>query len=79
MLSLAGVIDGTYLRLLKAWVLPPGRELRGRYIALGNCLTSAAWLGIDVCPMEGIEPEKYNEMLGLNKLGFSAIVVATAG
>lgn len=29
--------------------------------------------------MEGIEPAKYNEILGLDKQGLSAVVVATAG
>jgi nitroreductase len=49
------------------------------YIALGSFLTSAALLGIDACPMEGIEPEKYDEILGLEKRGLGTIVVATAG
>jgi nitroreductase len=49
------------------------------YIAVGNFLTSAALLGIDACPMEGIEPKKYDEILGLDKLGLSTVVVATAG
>lgn len=49
------------------------------YIALGNFLTSAALLGVDACPMEGIEPAKYDEILGLDKRGLAATVVATAG
>ena len=49
------------------------------YIALGNFLNSAALLGIDACPMEGIDPAKYDEILGLDKLGLTAVVVATAG
>lgn len=49
------------------------------YIALGNFLTSAAVLGIDACPMEGIDRAKYDEILGLDKLGLTAAVVATAG
>ncbi|HEY1788916.1 MAG TPA: NAD(P)H-dependent oxidoreductase [Verrucomicrobiae bacterium] len=49
------------------------------YIALGNFLTSAALLGIDACPMEGIEPAKYNEILGLKEQGLSAVVAAAAG
>ncbi len=49
------------------------------YIALGNFLTSAALLGIDACPMEGIEPAKYDEILGLDALGLATVVVATAG
>jgi len=52
---------------------------RQAYIALGNFLTSAALLGIDAWPMEGIEPGKYNEILGLNEQGLSAVVVAAAG
>jgi len=52
---------------------------RQAYIALGNFLTSAALLGIDACHMEGIEPEKYNEILDLNEQGLSAVVVAAAG
>ncbi len=49
------------------------------YIALGNFLNSAALLGIDACPMEGLDPEKYNEILGLNEKGLSAVVAAAAG
>ena len=49
------------------------------YIALGNFLTSAAVLGIDACPMEGIEPAKYDELLGLPAQGYRTAVVATAG
>jgi nitroreductase len=49
------------------------------YIALGIFLASAAMLGIDACPMEGIEPAKYDEILGLDKQGLSAVMVAAAG
>ena len=49
------------------------------YLALGIFLTSAAVLGIDACPMEGIEPERYDEILGLNKTGYHTLCVAAAG
>ncbi len=49
------------------------------YIALGNFMTSAAVLGIDTCPMEGIEPAKYDEILGLEKKGYQTIVACAAG
>ena len=49
------------------------------YIALGNFLTSAALLGIDTCPMEGIEPVRYDEVLGLAEQGYQTVVVAAAG
>ncbi|NHN24346.1 NAD(P)H-dependent oxidoreductase [Flavobacterium jejuense] len=49
------------------------------YLALGNLLNVAAELKIDVTPMEGFEPEKYNEILGLNALGLNASLVAAIG
>ena len=52
---------------------------RQAYLALGNLLTSAAAIGIDACPMEGFEPQKYNEILGLSQRGLSAVVVCALG
>lgn len=49
------------------------------YIALGNLLNAAAELKIDVTPMEGFVPEKYNEILGLTEKNLNASVVATVG
>lgn len=49
------------------------------YLALANLINAAADLKIDVTPMEGFEPEKYNEILGLNALGLNATLVAPAG
>lgn len=49
------------------------------YIALTNLMNAAAELKIDVTPMEGFETEKFNEILGLDKLGLNAAVIATIG
>lgn len=49
------------------------------YIALGNLLNAAAELKIDVTPMEGFVPAQYNEILGLDKLGLNASLVAAVG
>ena len=49
------------------------------YIALGNFMTSAALLGVDTCPMEGLEPAKYDEILGLAGTGFHTVVACPAG
>jgi nitroreductase len=49
------------------------------YIALGNFMTSAALLGVDACPMEGLDPVKYDEILGLEKTPFRTIVACAAG
>jgi len=79
--SLAGYRDMMVGSLVKGLdsAARNGWAERQVYIAVGNFLTSAALLGIDACPMEGIEPKKYDEILGLDKLGLSAIVVVTAG
>ena len=39
----------------------------------------AAMLGIDTCPMEGIVPAKYDELLGLPAKGYATVVVGCAG
>jgi len=49
------------------------------YIALGFFMATAAVLGVDTCPIEGFEPKKYDEILGLPPLGYGACVVAAAG
>ncbi|MBL9140073.1 MAG: NAD(P)H-dependent oxidoreductase [Verrucomicrobiales bacterium] len=52
---------------------------RQAYIALGNLLTSAALLGVDACPMEGLIPQEYDKVLGLSGTGYVTVVAATLG
>jgi nitroreductase len=52
---------------------------RQAYIALGNFMTSAALLGVDTCPMEGIEPAGYDKVLGLPERGLATVVACAAG
>jgi nitroreductase len=49
------------------------------YIALGVFLSAAALMGVDACPMEGFQADKYDELLGLKEKGLSSVVIATAG
>lgn len=49
------------------------------FIALGQFMVSAAVLGVDTCPMEGLEPEKYDEILGLKDTGYATVVACCAG
>ncbi|MHA7058157.1 NAD(P)H-dependent oxidoreductase [Aquimarina sp. M1] len=58
---------------IKAWTA------KQTYIGLGNLLAACAELQIDACPMEGFEPEGYDEILGLSEKGLSAAVIATIG
>lgn len=49
------------------------------YIALGHFMAVAAILQIDTCPMEGIEPEKFDQALALEGTGYKTIVACAAG
>lgn len=52
---------------------------RQAYIAFGNLLTSAALLGVDACPLEGIVPSEYDRILGLAGSGYATVVAAALG
>lgn len=49
------------------------------YIALGQLMTSAAALGIDACPMEGISPENYDDILDLPSKNLTTSVACALG
>jgi nitroreductase len=79
--SLKGISDvilGAIEKARKAGYLDTWMS-RQVYIALGQFMASAALLGVDVCPMEGIEPPKYDEILGLTALGYTALCAGAAG
>lgn len=52
---------------------------RQAYIALGNLMTAAALLGVDACPMEGINPAEYDKILGLDGTGYKTVVALALG
>jgi len=52
---------------------------RQAYIALGQFMTTAAMLGIDTCPMEGLEADRYDEILGLAEQGYATVCACPAG
>ncbi len=49
------------------------------YIAIGQLMSSAALLGIDACPMEGIQADKYDEILGLNGTDYHVVLGCALG
>ena len=49
------------------------------YIALGFFLNECAHRKIDACPMEGFEPQKFDEVLELSKEGLESVVLCTIG
>lgn len=58
---------------LRSW------NTRQSYIALGQLMTAAALLGVDTCPMEGLEPTAYDEILGLRGSGYVTAVACALG
>jgi nitroreductase len=77
------MLEGYKQTILGSVSLPPEKVeawlTRQVYIALGNFLTSAALLGVNACPMEGFDKDKFDEILGLHAQGWKAVVIATAG
>ncbi len=57
----------------------PEWAARQAYIALGNFMTAAAVLAVDACPLEGIDPAAYDEILGLRGSGYRTVVACAAG
>ena len=49
------------------------------YLTLGALLTVCAVEEIDACPIEGFEPEKYDALLGLEKIGLESVIVLPVG
>jgi nitroreductase len=49
------------------------------YIALGQFMASCALLGVDTCPMEGLDPAKFDEILGLAAKGYHTLCACAAG
>jgi nitroreductase len=73
-------------QMIKGFLANPDRSftteewaIRQVYIAIGQFMASAAMLGIDTCPMEGFNPAKYDEILGLSALGYASVLVCPAG
>ena len=52
---------------------------RQSYIALGNMMTAAAFVGIDSCPIEGFEKENVEEVLGLDTSKYQVAVIVPFG
>ncbi len=49
------------------------------YVALGTMMVAAAEKGVDHCAMEGFDPIKFNEVLGLDALNLHATVILPVG
>lgn len=67
------LVHGAFRPIINEWAI------RQVYIALGNFMTAAALVGVDTCPMEGFQSERFDEILELAPAGWSAAVCCAAG
>jgi nitroreductase len=73
-----------FSKVIKGFMSNPSMDVDGWatrqvYIALGQLMTAAAMLGVDACPMEGIVPGKYDEVLGLAAQGYATVLACPVG
>ena len=68
-----GSIEGKTKDYLFNW------NARQTYLALGQATAVAASLEIDTCPMEGFDPVKFDEHLGLAKKGLRSLACLAVG
>ena len=77
-------LDG-YSQMMKGAINSKGEagvkdwSARQAYIALGTLLTACAIEQIDVCPMEGFDNKKIDEILGLSELGLESVLLCPVG
>jgi nitroreductase len=72
-MMIGDLVTGPRSHVISEWAA------RQAYIALGNFMTAAAVIGVDTCPLEGIDPVKYDEILGLTGTGWKTVVACPAG
>lgn len=73
-----------YQKMIQGFIGRPGFDTDGwaarqAYIALGQFMVAAAMVGVDTCPMEGIDPAAYDRILGLPATGYATVVACVAG
>ena len=74
-----------YYERLKGMYVPADAQVnfehaaRQAYIGFGLSIAQAAFEGVDATPMEGFEPAKFDEILGLDKLGLRSVCILPLG
>lgn len=79
--SMAGYRNVIADFLTKSWAAKDlfAWNARQTYIALGQFMTAAAAMGIDTCPMEGIDVNSYDELLGLKGTRYATLCACAVG
>jgi nitroreductase len=72
-MMMGDLVEGPRAAKIRTW------ESNQAYIVLGNLMAAAAQLGIDSCPMEGLDPDKFDEILGLKEKGLETVCALPLG
>jgi nitroreductase len=72
-MMLSDIVNGPRGKIAHEWAA------RQAYIALGNLMTCAAVLGVDACPMEGLDPVEYDRVLDLSGGDYATVVACALG
>ncbi len=71
--AITSLIHGPRAKSLDSWAQ------RQAYIAMGFLMMNAALMEIDTCPMEGIDPTAYEELLGLQGSPYGVVAAVAIG
>jgi nitroreductase len=67
------VVEGPRSAIAASWAQ------RQTYIAMGFLMLAAAEMRIDTCPMEGLDPARYDEILGLKGSPYRTVAAVALG
>jgi nitroreductase len=70
---IGNLIDGPRAKTIQHW------SDRQAYIAMGFLMETAALIGVDACPIEGLDPVQYDEVLQLKSSGYHTIAAVALG
>ncbi len=73
-MMIGNIVNGSRTQAeIKGWM---DRQV---YIAMGTLLTAAALIGVDTCPIEGLDPNQYDAILNLTDTGYQTLAVVALG
>lgn len=72
-MMIGDLIKGPRSSIIKYWAQ------RQAYIAMGFLMETAAILGIDTCPLEGLDPAAYDKILKLESSGYKTVAAVACG
>lgn len=72
-MMIGDLVTGPRSQVIDSWAQ------RQTYIAMGFLMLAAALLKIDSCPLEGLDANQYDELLGLKGTGYKTVAAVALG